>query len=195
MKNLIYGKGYNDGSRCAGAGRSGKLVKQYILWVNMLRRCFDEKDILNPTYKGCTVSENFLNYSYFYDWCQNQIGFDKDNWQLDKDLLLVGNKTYSETTCVFVPQEINKFFNAHGRAKGAEPLGIHVDSKTGKYKVQCNVNGKRRYLGRFSSKHTAFSAYKDFKESLCKELALKWQHEIDPRVFEAMMKWEVDRND
>ena len=48
-----------------------------------------------------------------------------------------------------------------------------------------------KYLGLFITPEQAFNAYKPFKEALCKELALKWKDEIDPRVYEAMMKWEV----
>ena len=41
------------------------------------------------------------------------------------------------------------------------------------------------------SKEEAFAVYKPFKEALCKELALKWQSEIDERLFNAMMSWSV----
>ena len=51
--------------------------------------------------------------------------------------------------------------------------------------------GKSVNLGYFNTPQDAFDAYKPFKESLCKDLALKWKDEIDPRVYEAMMKWEV----
>ena len=37
----------------------------------------------------------------------------------------------------------------------------------------------------------AFAAYKPFKEALCKQLALKWQSEIDQRLFNAMMNWQI----
>ena len=37
----------------------------------------------------------------------------------------------------------------------------------------------------------AFTVYKPFKEALCKQLALKWQSEIDERLFNAMMNWSV----
>ena len=57
--------------------------------------------------------------------------------------------------------------------------------------AQCKVNGKQQHLGRFNTPEEAFAAYKPFKEDLCKQLALKWQHEIDPRLFEAMMNWSV----
>ena len=56
---------------------------------------------------------------------------------------------------------------------------------------RCNVNGKLKHLGYFNTPQEAFAAYKPFKEALCKELALKWQSEIAPRLFTAMMKWEV----
>ena len=113
MSKLVQGVGLNDKTRPAKA--DGKNVKEYDLWRHMLQRCFsNEYQISQPTYKGCSVSDNFLHYSFFYDWCQEQVGFGKvdvnnRHWQLDKDLLFVGNKTYSETTCVFLPAEINSF--------------------------------------------------------------------------------------
>ena len=196
MSKLVYGVGFNDKTRTAFV--DGKNIKEYVLWKDMLKRCFSEKEQARyPTYKGCNVSDNFLNYSYFYDWCQEQIGFGKvdekgRSWCLDKDLLFVGNKTYSETTCVFVPQEINKFFNEYGNARGEYPIGVYFDKQKGKFKAQCAVNGKIKNLGRFNTPQEAFAVYKPFKEDLCKQLALKWQSEIDERLFNAMMKWEVN---
>ena len=128
MSKLVCGVGFNDKTRPANV--DGKNVKEYVLWQSMLKRCFSDKcRSKNLTYKGCNVSDNFLNYSFFYDWCQEQIGFGKVDekgryWQLDKDLLFVGNKTYSETTCVFVPHKINSFFADRGNARGEYPLGV-----------------------------------------------------------------------
>mgnify|MGYP001020489691 CR=1 FL=1 len=195
MSKLVGGVGVNDKTKPTKI--DGKIVKEYNLWRSMLNRCFSEKEQTRfPTYKGCNVSDNFLHYSFFYDWCQQQIGFGKVDekgcyWQLDKDLLFVGNKLYSETTCVFVPHEINLFFIDSGAIRGEYPLGVYFHKPTGKFKSQCNVNGKRQHLGLFSTPDKAFVVYRSFKEALCKQLALKWQHEIDPRLFEAMMKWEV----
>ena len=195
MKKLVLGVGFNDKTRPVFV--DGKKVKEYKLWQDMLTRCFSEKlQTRCPTYKGCNVSDNFLHYSFFYDWCQNQIGFGKvdekgRSWQLDKDLLFVGNKTYSETACVFVPQEINLFFNEYGNARGEYPLGVYFNKASGKFQARCCVNGVRRSLGHFNTPQEAFAVYKPFKENLCKQLALKWQHEIDSRLFNAMMKWSV----
>ena len=195
MKKLVLGVGFNDITRPAKV--DGKKVKEYKLWHDMLTRCFSEKlQTHRPTYKGCNVSDNFLNYSYFHDWCHKQVGFGKvdekgRSWCLDKDLLFVGNKTYSETTCVFVPQEINKFFTDCGARRGEHSVGVCFNNKNGKFQARCSVNSKDKHLGLFDTPEQAFNAYKPFKEALCKQLALKWQHEIDSRLFDAMMKWEV----
>ena len=195
MSKLVCGAGFNDKTRTVFV--DGKKVKEYSLWQNMLERCFSEKlQTRYPTYKGCNVSDNFLHYSFFYDWCQEQIGFGKvdekgRSWCLDKDLLFVDNKTYSETTCVFVPQEVNKFFTDSGNARGEYPLGVYFHKQKGKFQAHCTVNGKQQYLGLFSTPEEAFTVYKPFKENLCKQLALKWQTEIDERLFNAMMNWSV----
>ena len=91
----------------------------------------------------------------------------------------------------FVPQEINSFFIDSGNARGEYPLGVYFHKASGKFKAQCKVNGKRQHLGYFNTNEEAFAAYKPFKEALCKELALKWQSEIDSRLFNAMMNWSV----
>ena len=195
MSKLVCGVGFNDKTRPAFVG--GKIVKEYDLWRSMLQRCFSEKlQTRSPTYKGCNVSDNFLSYSFFYDWCQEQIGFGKvdekgRSWCLDKDLLVFGNKLYSETNCVFVPYEINSFFVDRGNDRGEYPLGVSFHKASGRFKTRCWANGKQEYLGLFDTPEEAFAVYKPFKEALCKQLALKWESEIDTRLFNAMMSWQV----
>jgi hypothetical protein len=195
MSKLVYGKGFNDRSRPTKV--DGKNVKEYELWRQMLNRCYGEKyQDIQPTYKGCNVSDNFLNYAYFYDWCQQQIGFKSidekgRSWHLDKDILFTGNKIYSEDTCVFVPREINNFFTDRGNDRGDYPVGVSFHKRRCKFQAHCAVNGELKYLGLFNTPREAFTVYKPFKEALCKQLALKWQHEIDTRLFNAMMSWEV----
>ena len=195
MSKLVFGKGFNDKTRPANV--DGKNVKEYNLWLDMLKRCFSEKyQTHRPTYKGCNVSDNFFRYSFFYDWCHNQIGFGKvddkgRSWCLDKALLFVGNKTYSETACVFVPQEINLFFTDCGNARGEYPVGVCFRKARGKFQAYCRVNSKLQHLGYFNTPEEAFAVYKPFKENLCKQLALKWKDEIDERLFNAMMNWQI----
>ena len=195
MTKLVFGVGFNDGSRPTKI--DGKKVKEYALWQDMLERCFSEKlQTRYQTYKGCSVSTNFLNYSFFYDWCKVQIGFrnvDENgrSWCLDKDILFKYNKLYSEDTCAFVPNEINSFFTDNGKNRGNYPVGVSLPNGYTKYVVTVCVVGKNKYLGGYNTIEEAFAVYKKHKEALCKELALKWKDEIDPRVYEAMMKWEV----
>ena len=195
MSKLVYGVGFNDKTKPVFV--DGKPVKEYSLWKDMLRRCFSEKEqTRQPTYRGCNVSDNFLSYSFFYDWCQEQAGFGNidekgRSWCLDKDLLFVDNKTYSETTCVFVPHEINTFFIDRGNDRGDYPVGVYFHKARGRFMARCNVNGKQKHLGLYNTPQEAFVVYKSFKEALCKQLALKWQSEIDERLFNAMMNWEV----
>ena len=89
---------------------SGRNTKEYDLWHSMLQRCYsDTYKKKYPTYAGCEVSNKFKSYEYFYEWCNKQIGFSNQGWHLDKDLLIKGNKVYSEHSCVLFLKKSTHF--------------------------------------------------------------------------------------
>lgn len=61
-------------------------------WVSMLKRCdpVGWHQAHNPTYKG--VRHTFENFSDFVEWASPQVGYHSSGFQLDKDLLVKGNK-------------------------------------------------------------------------------------------------------
>ena len=59
----------------------------------------------------------------------------------------------------------------------------------------CKNKGKQEYLGYFKTELEAFNAYKQAKESFVKEQANKFKSQIDPRAYEALMKYTVEITD
>ena len=176
---------------------NGRNTKEYDLWYSMLRRCYsDNFKKRRPTYEGCEVSDKFKSYEYFYEWCHSQIGFGVDGWHLDKDLLVKGNKEYSEYSCVFLPSEINTVLVKHTPSRGKHLIGVSWYSKSKTFIAQVNKNkGKPENLGYFKTEIEAFNAYKTAKESFVKEQAEKWKGKIDERAYEALMDYEVEITD
>ena len=175
----------------------GRNTKGYALWCHMLERCYsDTHKKKYPTYEGCEVCDNFKSYEYFYEWCQNQIGFNCDNFDLDKDLLIKGNKVYSESTCVFIPQEINTVLIKSTASRGEHLIGVCWSKTANAFKAQVNKGkGRREYLGYFKTELEAFNAYKKAKEVFVKEQAEKWKSQIDERAYNALMNYEVEITD
>ena len=175
----------------------GRDTKEYTLWRNMLKRCYsDNFKKKNPTYEGCEVGDNFKSYEYFYEWCHEQIGFDNEDWHLDKDLLVKGNKVYSESTCVFLPREINQLLIKCESLRGEHLIGVswHKTRKAFVARVGKNKGGSA-WLGYFNTELEAFNAYKQAKESFIKEQANNWKSQIDERAYEALMKYTVEITD
>lgn len=190
---LVAGVGINDVDFKVTI--AGKEIRSYSLWKSMLQRCYDTKfQNANPAYVGCTVSELFKRFSYFDNWCTNQVGYINRGWQLDKDILSGWGKIYSETVCAFVPHEVNSFFNARGNCRGKFPRGVSLRAG-GKFVAQYSFGGKVRYLGSFNSYEDAAIIYNSTKEHMCKVLATKWRGMIDDRVYNTMMSWKVPDED
>lgn len=171
----------------------GVIEKEYRKWESMLDRVYARP---RKSYLDCTVSFKFQKYSDFKEWCNKQIGFDQEGWVLDKDILIKGNKEYSPETCCFVPSDINAIFIRQENIRGKHPIGVWFDKQKGKYQADvCVGRKKRKRLGGFDTPEEAFQAYKEAKELYIKEVANKWKDQIDPRVYEALIKYEVNIDD
>ncbi len=176
----------------------GTRTKEYAHWLGMLTRCYNEGyQSRQVTYKGCSVIGSFIYYEQFYEWCQEQVGYNSNDgkgisFHLDKDLLIKGNKVYSEDTCVFLPKEINNVLLTSKSSRGEYPIGVSYDESLRSYKASLSVHGKLRNVGRYSTIDMAFNAYKKAKELYIKELAEKWKGKIDERAYEALMNYQVE---
>lgn len=199
MSRLVYGIGTNDRRYPTCEGNTS--IREYRLWKHMLYRCTESLWIKYPTYTGTTCSENFKSYSFFYEWCQTQVGFrnidDKNRpWEIDKDVLVKGNKVYSEDTCVFIPHKINSMLTKAEATRGEQPIGVYKHTKANIFQAACRgVSGSTKAIGVFDSAEKAFKAYKVFKESCIKQVAEKYKHLIDNRAYQALMNYEVNEND
>lgn len=193
LARTCYNIGYiGDTKTCIDA----KHKFSYVLWKDMLKRCYD-KDYQNKrkSYLDCSVSEMFLCYADFEQWCNKQIGFDKKGFRLDKDILVKGNKIYSEDTCCFVPIELNGLLIKQEVCRGEYPIGVSINKSTGRFKARISYGCIGKHLGNYDTIEEAFLAYKIAKEDRIKVLANKWKDKIDPRAYEALMNYQVEITD
>lgn len=190
-KSLVYGVGINDADYpvkpVVKLGSTKRLICPfYMKWKAMLERCYSGKyQIVQPTYVGCTVFEDWKTFSNFKSWMISE-GYDGDpKIELDKDLLFGGNKVYSPSTCLLVPMLVNRFLiNNAQKKKSNLMLGVSP-ACGGKFASYCNnpITGDGEYLGRFCTEIDAHLAWKKRKHELACQLA---ELQTDPRVAEAL---------
>ena len=180
---------------------NGEKFDSYKCWKNMLERCYSAKyQEKNQTYVDCRVCDDWLYYSNFKNWYEaNYYEIDNKTSQLDKDVLIKGNKIYSPDTCVFTPQFINKLFIKCQNSRGKLPIGVSYYKTNKKYMASLRVfrNGKStsKYLGSFDTAEEAFEVYRRAKEDNIKETADEYKDKIPVELYEAMYNYEVEIND
>lgn len=168
----------------------------YIRWANMMRRCYSESfQKIRPSYVGCTVCEEWWNYSNFRKWLEEnlyQIG--TETMCLDKDILHKGNKVYSPENCVVCPESVNLLFIKCDKSRGDLPIGvIEVD---GKYVAKMRYSSSTKNLGTYDTPEEAFRVYKKYKEQFICDLAEKYREKgIPEKLYDAMLRWKVEIED
>lgn len=163
------------------------------IWLGMKQRVGKVR-----AYLDCEIE--WKSESEFRDWMYRQVGSMVENFELDKDVLVKGNRIYGSDTCAFVPQEINMLFSGCYKAarRGQYPIGVSFNKGSGHFVAQMSdrqENGLDKYLGSFPTVEEAFACYKIAKEAKIKRLADKWKDQIDPRVYEALLRRTVEWED
>ena len=183
MKKLVYGVGINDADyvveikETIGYVDGKQKQKQlwicpfYRVWRDMLQRGHSEKLKLKyPTYKDVSVSKEWHRFSTFSRWMQTQDWQDK---QLDKDLLIVGNKVYSPETCVFVSKLVNSFVTDSISKRGEYKIGVDWHKRDRRYRASCHnpFNLKQEHLGYFTNEEDAHEVWLSKKLEHARKLA------------------------
>ena len=172
---------------------NGNINYIYKVWNNILNRCYNEKARLKyKAYSDCSTSDNFKCYEYFYEWFVSQKGCD-ERFEIDKDLLVKGNRIYSENTCILLPKEINLALSVKKSQRGQYLIGVRKSDK--KFLAGCCTGTGERRLGTYNTEIEAFNAYKQAKENYLKQLAEKWKDQIDERAYNALMNYQVEITD
>ena len=162
----------------------------------MLSRCYRKNRSKLHPYDDVEVCKEWHNFQNFAEWFYNNYyEVNGEDMQLDKDILVKGNKIYSPETCIFVPKNINYLFIKSKSKKGQYPIGVSYDKNRNKYQAGLSMYGKRIALGRFDTLEEAFLTYKKAKEEYIKEVANNYKSLIPEKLYVTMINYSVDIND
>lgn len=192
----VYGVGVNDVGFVVN--QIGGSIWQYRLWIDVIKRSYSHAlKERHPTYKDVTCCDEWLSFATFLEWCNKEVGYKgrPAGMQLDKDLIIKGNKTYSPEACSFLPQQVNKLLTNTVTGRGYYPVGVYYHERDGEFRSQLCYAGKQKCLGYCNTPEDAFAAYKVAKEAQIKVVALQYKDVLKPAVFESLMNWEINIDD
>lgn len=180
---FTYGHGINDADYVTQDKSTGSVCPFFLTWKNMLKRVYSTAEhARRPSYVGTIVCGEWLRFSSFRIWMESQ---DWQGKQLDKDLLVMGNKVYSAATCCFVSREVNSFLTDSAATRGILPIGVYLHKDTGKFAAQIQIRGKgRKHLGLFDNADSAHQAWLKEKLEIATRLAAK---EVNPMIANALL--------
>lgn len=177
MSKLVQGVGIND------ADYPIANCSYYRKWNSMLYRCYSKTSHrVNPSYRKCTVTKSWLTFSNFKAWMKKQ------NWegkQLDKDLLVEGNKIYSPRKCAFISKELNIFIGGGHINQEGFLKGVSYDPHRGKFtaSVRNPFTKSHDNLGSFNTEKDAHQAWKNAKHIIALEFCKTLE---DERLIRAL---------
>lgn len=197
-RSFIDGKVYNPyNPTVCGVGYLGnsksiedkKTKRSYRIWEGMIRRCYCEEIFSHhPNYRGCEVCDDWKCYSNFEKWYdEHYYTLDNEKVELDKDILIDGNKIYSPETCIFVPQYINQLFSGNSK-KTDLPFGINYRKDIDKYCTSIKINGKKYFLGNFDTVEEAEKTYIKARKERLSIIAEQYKEVIPQKLYDRLIE-------
>lgn len=183
-----FGVGYiGEGDFKSSIG--GKLTLEYVVWRNMLMRCYSEEvQLIWKTYVGCTVCEEWHNFQNFARWYNEQDNHHREGFNIDKDLMCVGNKVYCPEYCCLIPEELNlALVTKHRESVYPRKSGSYVVFGTSQEGGVASTN----YLGSFKDKEDALRLSRKTKTEYIRSLVPIYSSVLPDRVIDAIMNYSV----
>ena len=176
---------------CPGSKTSSDAHKR---WLHMLTRCYSEYSLKEkPSYIGCSVCEEWHNFSNFRKWYEeHEYQINKSVMCLDKDILFQHNREYGPSTCAIVPVYVNNAILLKEASRSKLPVGVAYEEKNGKYYAHYTKQKKKQYV---DTPEEAFAIYKKLKEDNLVYFAEKLAGYMPETVCNALRKWEVNITD
>jgi hypothetical protein len=165
------------------------------VWAGVKTRCSvgTMAHVKGPSYIG--VTNGFADFQEFADWCSEQPGYmNRDHngmiYEIDKDLLIPGNRIYRPGACSFVPRRINSLFTSSKAVRGPLPVGVSFHKSRGKFSAYCNTGSRMKYLGLFLCPLEAHRAWQIEKAAVVKDVATEYgmSNGANHRVVAALVR-------
>jgi len=167
---------------------NGVKKKSYVAWRGMMERCYSDKyKEKYPTYSNCTMSNEWKSFSNFENWfCERYI----EGFELDKDLLVFGNKHYSKETCRLIPKKLNYLFHSNEKKRGRYMIGVQYIDRLKKFRALGNIDGKRKHIGLYKTEIEAWEAYVSARMSYCTKVSneLYESNKIDIYLYHSLIR-------
>jgi hypothetical protein len=179
-RRLIYGVGVNDADFNTGG------LQSYKAWYQILCRCYREDDLARrPSYRGCEMGVEWVKFTDFHKWFNENY---RQGWQIDKDILCLGNKIYSPEKCVYIPRALNSFVLSNPSRVGDFPLGVSFSKKHKAFKAQIrDGHGGKIFLGHYYCPHEAHLKWHEKKMEQAHEFN-NLCDSIHPFLFKGLVK-------
>jgi len=186
LRKPVYGVGINDVMIPYFTS-----TRTWKTWSGIIRRT-DNRDPKwineqnKTSYIGCTLDSRWYKLSAFKEWIEQWDDF--ENKEVDKDILIPGNKIYGPDTCLMVRPIVNSWFKP--TVVGDLPRGVCWNPawKRGKspnpYRAQITpIGGKRTGLGVYGTIEEASAVFEKARKEQIKILI---ETETDLRVKNAL---------
>lgn len=187
MTPSVYGVGYLGIGDYRARKESKGMTKEYVMWTNMLSRCYGQPYRNNPAnparYAECTVCEEWHNFQNFAKWCNEQSNFGKPRYSLDKDLTEFGNTVYCPAKCCILAPKVNSAVKMLQWKKDTDlPRGVY--RIWSRYQIQ--INGKS---STYEDPESAGLSYKIKMKEQLTAVAEQYRHEITETIYNNLLNW------
>lgn len=170
LAGSVYDPYYPSVCGVACIGNALSNCREYNIWHNMIKRCYDKNHKSYKSYGGIgvTVDDRWKCFEYFLKDFPSLPGYNnyvKDplSYCLDKDYLQLNipknERVYSKYTCILISYTDNSRIMVSENNKNASSKFIGVTFEKGIYRACITINGKKKSLGEFTNEIAAANAY------------------------------------